>query len=277
MSASDRASRVPAIGAVRYLNSTPLIDGLEGDDGVNLQRDVPSGLLGTLLAGEVDLALCPVIDFQTSPEPLALVPVGAIGSDGETLTVRAFSRLPFDQVERVAVDGDSHTSVALLQVVFDALYGRRLLLEPLANPSNGAAANGSDCLLLIGDKVVTAAPSSRDYPHQLDLGEAWKRATGMPFVFATWMARRGADIGDLPERLRARRDVNLGRIDDIVARRAPELGWPAQLARTYLTHHLRFRITRHELAAVEEFWSRCRALGLIETVRPLTLAASPDE
>jgi chorismate dehydratase len=277
MSAADRASRVPAIGAVRYLNSAPLIDGLEGDDDVNLQRDVPSGLLGTLLAGEVDLALCPVIDFQTSPEPLALVPVGAIGSDGETLTVRAFSRLPFDRVERVAVDGDSHTSVALLQVVFDALYGRRLQLEPLTPPQQGAAANGSECLLLIGDKVVTAAPSDRDYPHQLDLGEAWKRATGMPFVFATWMARRGADIGDLPERLRARRDANLDRIDDIVARRAPEIGWPAPLAHIYLTRHLRFRITERELAAVEEFWRRCHALGLIDAVRPIVLAAAPDE
>ncbi len=268
-------SLLPTVGAVRYLNSTPLIDGLDGS--ITVLRDVPSRLLEALLAGKVDLALCPVIDFQTSPEPLALVPVGAIGSDGETLTVRAFSRRPFERVERVAVDGDSHTSVALLQVVFDALFGHRLKIEPLTPPREGDAANGSDCLLLIGDKVVTAAPSGRDYPHQLDLGEAWKRATGMPFVFATWMARRDADLGELPERLRARRDANLDRIDDIVARRAPELGWPESLARTYLTRHLRFGITRRELDSVEEFWARCHALGLIDGVRPIVLAAPPDE
>ena len=28
---------------------------------------------------------------------------------------------------------------------------------------------------------------------------------------------------------------------------------------------------------IEEFWSRCHALGLIETVRPIALAAPPDE
>jgi len=272
-----RGTRGPTIGAVRYLNSTPLIDGLEHEGRVDVVVDVPSRLLDALLAGHVDLALCPVIDFQSSAEPLGLVPVGAIGSDGETLTVRAFSRVPFERVDRVAVDGDSHTSVALLEVVFDALYGHRPRLEPLDPPRRGAAANGSECLLLIGDKVVTSAPSGHDYRYQLDLGEAWKRATGLPFVFATWMAKRSTDLGDLPERLRARRDANLDRIGDIVARRAPELGWPADLARTYLTRHLRFRITERELAAVEEFWARCRALGLIETVRPMTLAAPPDE
>ena len=74
------------IGAVSYLNSTPLIDGLEDDDRLHVVTDVPSRLLGELLAGRVDVALCPVIDYQMSPEPLRVVPVARVIRSWPTTT-----------------------------------------------------------------------------------------------------------------------------------------------------------------------------------------------
>src|SRR5688572_8487009 len=100
------------IASVSFLNARPLIHGLERDPRVRLLLDVPSRLLGLLRDGEAEVALLPVIDYQRL-DALTIIPAGGIGSDGATLTVRIFSRVPIEQVTSLACDPDSHTSVAL--------------------------------------------------------------------------------------------------------------------------------------------------------------------
>ena len=256
------------IASVSFLNAKPLVDGLEDEPGLTLLSDVPARLLDTLAERTAQVALCPVIDFQQSPCELAIVPAGCIGSDGATLTVRVFSHSPLDDLHRVHVDGDSHTSVALLQIVFAERYARRLELSNLAAAAGDAP---HDALLLIGDKVVRDEPDPILYPFQLDLGEAWKELTGQPFVFATWMARADAELGDLPALLRRRRQANSRRIPEIVAAHARSLGWPDDLATRYLEEVLLFEIGPRELESIQLFWSKCRALGLIEDLRPMRL------
>jgi chorismate dehydratase len=254
------------VAAVSFLNSRPLIEGLEDEPGVALRTDVPSRLLNLLTAGDADVALCPVIDFQTAPAELCIVPVGAIGSDGATHTVRVFSRAPIAAIERIHTDGDSHTSVALLAVVLEALHGCRPELVTL-----GPGPSDPDAVLLIGDKVVHAengADTTR-YPYQLDLGEAWRELTGLPFVFAAWLARADADLGRLPGVLARCRERNRGRTREIVAAHAN--GWPVELATRYLERILRYEIGERELEAIGLFWARCHALGLIERLRPMRL------
>ncbi|NJL30982.1 MAG: hypothetical protein HC898_04785, partial [Phycisphaerales bacterium] len=68
-------------------------------------------------------------------------------------------------------------------------------------------------MLLIGDKVVTHRPDPQRYPFDVDLGQAWHQLTGLPFVFATWLARADAVLGDLPRLLDAQRRLNENRID----------------------------------------------------------------
>ena len=223
---------MPVVAAVSFLNSVPLVDGLDAAAGVEVRRAVPSRLSALLERGEADVALCPTIDFQRSRIPLEIVPCGGIASRSTTHTVRLFSRRPISTVERIAVDGDSHTSVALLAVLLDARWGRRPALVPMPGP---AAADPSDALLLIGDKVVTCEPPSDRFPYQLDLGEAWRELTGMPFVFATWMARAGADLGSLPELLTATRRRNHDRRRELAARHAAALGEPRGTCRSCST------------------------------------------
>ena len=259
------------VAAVSFLNARPLIEGLEGEPGVNLITDVPSRLLQTLILGRADVALCPVIDFHLSPEELCIVPVGAIGSDGPTLTVRVFSRTPMEGVRHVHVDGDSHTSVALLQMVFAELFGRDPEICALESSDINGSDDAPDTVLLIGDKVVRDEPDSSRYPHQLDLGEAWKELTGLPFVFACWMVRAGRDLGDLPEILARRREINRHHIKDIVAAHGASSGWPEDLATRYLGEILRYELGARELESVELFWSKCHDLDLISKLRPMRL------
>ena len=169
---------------------SPLIDGLDRVEDITLVTDVPANLCDRLVAGETDLSLCSVIDQQVSSRPLELVPVGQIGCDGETRTVALFSRVPLEEIEEVACDVESHTSVALVQVLLAERTGRRPRVTPFPGPSEATP----DSVLLIGDKVARLAPSAASHPHRVDLGLAWKELTGLPFVFAAWF--RLADAVD---------------------------------------------------------------------------------
>jgi chorismate dehydratase len=259
------------VAAVSFLNARPLVEGLDEEPGIQLITDVPSRLLATLIEDRASVALCPVIDFQLSPTELSIVPAGAIGSDGPTFTVRVFSRVPMEEVARIHTDGDSHTSVALLAVVFEERYGT----SPQIRTLESTDVNGSDAppetVLLIGDKVVRNQPDPALYSHQLDLGEAWRRMTGLPFVFACWMARADSNLGPLPDILSRYRDLNQRRIAEIAAVHGGASGWSEEIAAKYLSKILRYDLGIRELAAIELFWQRCHALGLIERLRPLKL------
>ena len=168
-------------------------------------------------------------------------------------------------------DGDSHTSVTLLAVVFDELFGRVPEIKALDSTDVNGSDTPPDTVLLIGDKVVRNQPDPALYPHQLDLGKAWRGMTGLPFVFACWMARADQDLGDLPDILNRHREFNRGRTAEIAAAHAGASGWPIELAAEYLGEILRYDIGPRELEAIELFWKRCHALGLIERLRPMKL------
>lgn len=267
------------VGCVSYLNAKPLIHGPGSPGGgadaafsraVDLALDVPSRLIDRLTAGDVDLALCSIVDHFHNPTHTRMVPVGGIACEGPTLTVRLFSRVPIERITRVHADTDSHTSVLLLQVLLHDLYGLTPTLlhydtrALLADEQPVDPTRPPEAMLLIGDKVVTNAPAATVYPYQLDLGAAWHDLTGKPFVFATWLAKTSTDLGGLPDLLAAQLQSNLGRLGQIVDTYAAPHGWPADLAADYLGKILRYRLGPRELDAIEYFRIRLVELGLIE-------------
>lgn len=254
------------LGCVSYLNTKPLIAGLEDDPRFDLRFAVPARLPRMLLENEVDLALCPVFDLFAHPGRLEAVPVGGIASDGETLTVKLFSRVPLAQVKTVAADPDSHTSVNLLRVLWHKRHGFMPGLRSVGETES------TDAVLLIGDKVITRAPDASAFPWTLDLGAAWKEATGLPFVFAVWMKRAGEDLGALPALLAEKRLANDARRADIADLYAGTQGWPASagpLARRYLADILSFKIGPREESAMAQFGHLLAQLRLApEGARP---------
>lgn len=262
------------VGVVSYLNTLPLIDGLEPLGSLELEHAVPSRLLDMLLSRRVEMALCSVVDYQKSPEPLRIVPVGMLGCRGATMTVRLYSRVPISRVAEVHADCDSHTSVILLQVLLRERHGLRPRMIPLETRDAAPAAR-PESMLLIGDKVITSAPPHREYPHQLDLGEAWFETTGRPFVFATWMCRR--ELGeDALRRVRTaaavldrQRRHNRLRTSAIVHRHAIARGWPKFDAERYLTSMLRYELGEEERAGLETFFRLAHGHELLPRVRPL--------
>ncbi len=124
-------------------------------------------------------------------------------------------------------------------------------------------------MLLIGDKVVRNRLSSSVYCHELDLGSAWRELTGLPFVFAVWMKKRGVKLGGLPGELARVREINEGRVDEIVAKYGREHGWVDEAARDYLTKKLYYKVGEREIAGMREFFARASRLGLIDKKREL--------
>lgn len=263
----SRQTTAPArLGCVKYLNTLPLIEGLSRCADVSLRTAAPSALAAMLRAGEADLALASVADYARAEGSLRLVPAGMIGSDGPTLTVRVFSRVPLARARTLHADGESHTSVVLAQVLLRAVHGQSVEVVAF-DAARPIAADGPETVLLIGDKVVSGAPAPDLYPHQMDLGEAWKQWTGLPFVYACWMCREGEQdspavrlAADALDRQRRR---NAARLAWIASRHAAERGWPIDLALRYISDHLLFEVTDTARAGVERFFAESAAMSLL--------------
>jgi len=251
------------IGSVSYLNAKPLIHGLERDEDVDLHLAVPALLLEGLLSKHFYFSLLPVIYYQRLADA-RIVPSGGIGCDGPTLTVRIFSPMPIEKITTLACDVESHTSVALARIILAECYKISPRFVDLAEKSPAEQA-----VLLIGDKVVTHDPEGAS--HQIDLGEEWKKLTGMPFVFAVWMSRAGTDLRDLPRRLLEAKDRGLADLQQIVAQHAVSRGWPAELAMKYLSAYLKFEIGPAQLDAIRLFHRLANKHGIIAAPRPLEL------
>ncbi len=261
-SRSDRAMRlrVLRVGSVSFLNAKPLIYGLDKAPAIDLQLEVPSKLLGGLKDGRFDVALLPVVDYQRLPG-LRVLTAGGIGCDGPTLTVRLFSKRPIEQTRVLACDTDSHTSVALARVVLAERFGLR---PEFVDLPLGLAAPNDAAQLLIGDKVICEEPAGLHY--QLDLGEAWKELTGLPFVFAVWTCRPGLDspvLDDLSAQLEQAKRLGLANIEELLSLYAEPRGWPRDIARRYLCEYLKFDIGSRQLQAIRRFHDLAARHGAI--------------
>lgn len=255
------------LGVVCYLNAKPLIDGLDRDSAIQMTYDVPSRLAPLLDSGQVDAALVPVIDLVRNGRRWQIVSDACIGCDGETLTVRVFSRAPAASIRRLHVDGDSHTSVVLARLLWKELHGRELEILQF---SGTETLDDCEAVLLIGDKVVHH--TLLDYHIETDLGSAWKSLTSLPFVFAVWAAPLGLDTSDLAARLTMARDRGEASAEMIAEDFGPGLNWPVVLAKRYLTKRLKFRMGARQRQAIGRFFELAEKHGLIEPVNELVFA-----
>lgn len=179
------------VGSVPYANAYPLVRAFEklGDlSPVQVVYAVPSELPAMLESGEVQAILVSSIEAFRSAGARVADSV-CIGSRDEVKSVRLFSKVPFDQITSLALDASSLTSNQLALMILRETYG----VEPVAishAPALEPMLELADAAVLIGD-IGMLAPSEGLYV--LDLGLAWHRWTGLPFVWAVWLGNNGLD------------------------------------------------------------------------------------
>ena len=247
------------IGAVNYLNTKPLICDLDRlAPEAELILDVPSRLADRLAVSELDVALIPIIEYFRAGT-YTVVPNIAIATRGPVLSVTLFSRLPWAGIRRVALDVGSRTSAALTQILLQKRYGVRAEVVPLAMDADAEDAD-ADAVLLIGDRAMRACLPG--FAHAFDLGQEWFEWTGLPFVFAVWAVREGADLGNVAYALTEAKRRGLARVGPIAHDEAPRLGLDAGFCRRYLANILHFDLGPRELAGLHHYYMLACELGL---------------
>lgn len=244
------------LGVVSFVNSLPLYQPLLDRKDISVVRAVPSRLAELLDAGECDAALLPIVDHLKG-HGSGIVSDACIAADGGVTSVMLYSKVPVHEIRSVAADTSSHTSVALLRILFKDLF----TISPDwhdAAPNLAAMLETADAALLIGDPAleVYLRPGKL---HVIDLATAWKQLTGLPFVFAAWTARRGLDQNtkaELGEMLSQARDTGTQRIPELAREFARPPHLPTQAIEEYLTHAIKFKLDSRYHRAIEEFSAR---------------------
>jgi chorismate dehydratase len=248
------------IGAVNYLNSKPLVWGLRRDaPDAELVFDLPSRLADSLAAGRLDVALIPTVELFRAPT-YKIVSDACVACDGPVLSVKLHFRVPPAEVKSVALDEGSRTSAALSEILLAELYGIHPVRESLPIGC-GLESSRADAVLLIGDRAML--PTSETFHEIWDLGQVWRSWTGLPFVFAMWIARAGSDSEALAAVLSEARDKGERNLESIAITAAKELSIPRELALQYLQKNLHFHFGVEERAGLSRFHELCVAHRLV--------------
>jgi len=238
------------IGAVSYLNSKPLVEGLpELLPDAELLLDYPSRLADDLSAGLLDVALIPSVECFRG-HGYRIVSDACVATRGPVLSVKLYSRVPVSEIRRLALDEGSRTSVTLVQALLAEQYGLFPEREPLPlglSPTETDA----DAVLLIGDRAIP--PPEERFVETWDLGERWTAWTGLPFVFAVWAARPDVDVTAVAAAFTTARDRGVQRFAEIARRESARLGIGEQAAYDYLRNNLYFHLGPDERRGVNRF------------------------
>ena len=170
------------ISAVAYTNTKAFIYGLEHSDIINkidLSLDIPSECAAKVISGEVDLGLMPVAAIPFVPNA-NIVADYCIGSDGAVNSVFIFSDVPVAEIKTLRLDAHSRTSNNLAKVLLK--FHWKLGVEFTTDPTVK-----TDAIVLIGDRTFG---KKEDFTFVYDMGEEWKNFTGLPFMYAAWVANK---------------------------------------------------------------------------------------
>jgi chorismate dehydratase len=279
----ERQARQPLrLSVVRYLNTAPLIWGLERGPQrkyYQLSFTVPSTCAEDLQRGRADIGILPAFAYQTIPG-LKVIPHIAIASQRKVESVLLVSRGPARRAKRVALDSSSRTSVALVKILFARHWGGNPDYVEAA-PDLAQMLSRADAALLIGDPALRfhlRAPGTQLHDvtnvHVYDLAEEWWRLTHLPFVFAFWAVRaekiRSAQEGQTVIRDFCKsRDQGLAHLEEIARAAAAALEVPGGRLERYLRSSIDFRLDAPHLAGLEYFFRYAHDLGLLEEARAL--------
>jgi chorismate dehydratase len=295
--AGTRAGVRLRVGRIPYINCFPVYGAV--DRGVvplaaDLVDGVPTTLNRLMGAGALDVSVVSAVEYARDADRYLLLPDLAITSDGPVRSVLLFSDAPAERLggREVVVSTSSMTSVALLELLFDGVWGARPRFVPgdaeiadLARFERGGAGSPSrPARLVIGDAALLlqagpragGAEAPAPYAHVYDLGAEWKRWTGLPFVFAVWVAQRSAPVAaalGVHAALIESRDWGLAHLPELAAQAHAATGVPRSVCAEYF-RGLDYRLGPAHLAGLTEFFNRLVRAGRVPEGRLAFLPAA---
>jgi chorismate dehydratase len=273
------------VGRITYINCYPIYGAI--DRGVvpiagDLVDGVPTALNRQMAAGSLDVSVISAVEYAHDAKKYLLLPDLSICSDGPVRSVVLFSKRPASELQgrRVLVSKSSMTSVALLELLFENVWDAK----PAFIPSNAELVDVArfgedehDARLVIGDAALHLWSRLRspelypehetlsEYRYAYDLGAEWKNWTGLPFVFAVWVAQRTSPVAEalgVHASLIASRDWGLAHLDTLAAQAAIATGVDRGVCLEYLSG-LDYGLSYQHLAGLTEFFRRLVAAGRV--------------
>lgn len=270
--------RAPRMGRISYLNVLPIYHPLESGilpHDFELVSGPPAILNNMMAAGELDVSSCSCIEYARNPEQYYLVEDLCIGSRGPVMSVLLLSRNPLRQLSghEILISGESHTSVALLRLLLADYYHLNVAFRVGNVSASLRSAQTPPAFLAIGDEALRLR-NHPEYPYCLDLAEAWREWTGLPFIFGLWVIREKAArdnlFGDDPgEILRRGRDWGLAHMDVILDLTAHGCPLSRDDLRYYYQEGLVYNIGAEELKGLQLFYRKLVETGFIGVIPPL--------
>ncbi len=239
------------MGAVSYLNTKPLIYGFEHGEmagSVDLKIDYPSKIASMLLDNTIDVGLVPVVVIPEMKEHY-IISDYCIGCDGEVASVCLFSEVPLDKIERILLDYQSRSSVALLKVLIKDYWKINVVLEETLGEYRSEIL-GTTAALVIGDRALEQRKISSFF---YDLGLEWKSYTGLPFVFAAWVSNKKLDEKFITSFNEANA-FGLNNLDDVVKENQTEVFNLAD----YYTRFISFKLNAKKEAGMNLFLKKIK-------------------
>ena len=249
---------VVRLGAVGYLNARPLVYELDRSPNFSLRFDIPSKCAELLHAGSIDVGLIPSIEYLRGG-PMAIVPGIAIASRGAVTSVMLYTTKPIEDVRSIAMDTSSRTSVALVRVLCSRLFKINPSFEALG-PNLERMLVAHDAALLIGDPALFQPINPAITV--IDLGDAWLRLTGLPFVYAFWAGRPDALTPAHVKELQETRERGLANADTVAREYLKDAPDRHTLGARYLRENIKYYLGGDERAGLELFYRYAAEVGV---------------
>jgi chorismate dehydratase len=262
------------IGRIPYINCYPVYGAI--DRGLiridaELVDGVPTALNARMASGELDVSVVSAVEYARDSRRYLLLPDLAISCDGPVRSVMLFSKKPATELSgrRVLISRSSMTSVALLELLFENVWHARPIFVPTDAEISDVErfeSEDHDARLVIGDAaLLLSSGASPRYPHAYDLGQAWKEWTGLPFVFAVWVAQRNVVVNDalaVHGGLINSRDWGIANVPTLARQAANATGVPVAACEEYLAG-LDYGLSYPHLAGLTEFYRRLVQRGTV--------------
>jgi chorismate dehydratase len=262
------------ISAISYLNTAPLMWDFEHGavrPEFNVSYTIPSHCAASLRDSSAEIGIIPAAAYTTIPN-LHVLPGVAIASRRAVRSILLVSRMPLEQVQTVALDNSSLTSVALTKVLFSKWWGGDRSFNA-ASPDISQMLSHHDAGLLIGDPALRI---DRSKYITYDLAEEWIRLTGKPFVFAFWAIRREAlkDLSpdlDLAGVFQRSRDHGLQpeNLNQVASQWSSRVGLSEAEVKSYLTENIHYSLDPECIAGMNLFFRYAHECGALPEAPPL--------
>jgi chorismate dehydratase len=239
------------ISAVRYANTFPFIYGLTEmgfDKKSVLETDHPSDCAAKVIEGRSDLGLIPVAAIPLVHEPHIITDY-CIGTNGKVRTVQLMSNTALKDVKKVYLDYRSRTSVNLIKVLAFNYWKKAFTWTGTSEGFDFASIRRNEAVVLIGDQCFEF---EGHYRYKCDLGEEWKKFSGLPFVFACWVSNKPLP-GDFIEDFNNALSLGVKNIDLVTERFGKSGSIQGAELRKYLTENIDFHLNDEKKKAMSLF------------------------